>query len=220
MRQPYQWTLTYWVGLTKKRELFVDKPQAEARLEELRECGHRTAGLYVYNARDDQPSPPAQTLREQVMELHGGIGAPVLATPQTPPPDRLRLRLDLITEEFFELLAAAGFALWAPLENEDEYGRTRVRVDKPELEPAWRTGTPAAFDLVAVADALGDLDYVVEGTRLECGIDGAPIAAEIHRTNMNKLSGETRADGKKLKPPGWLPPDIRGLLIAQGWTPP
>jgi predicted HAD superfamily Cof-like phosphohydrolase len=55
---------------------------------------------------------------------------------------------------------------------------------------------------------------VVEGARLELGIDGAPIAA-VHEANMKKVSGEVRADGKRLKPPGWKPPDINLELIVQ-----
>jgi predicted HAD superfamily Cof-like phosphohydrolase len=29
---------------------------------------------------------------------------------------------------------------------------------------------------------------------------------------MEKLDGPIRADGKKLKPEGWKPPDIQGLM--------
>lgn len=28
---------------------------------------------------------------------------------------------------------------------------------------------------------------------------------------------ELREDGKRLKPEGWLPPDIRAKLLEQGW---
>lgn len=77
-------------------------------------------------------------------------------------------------------------------------------------------------DLVEFADALADLDYVIEGTRLEFGINGAPIAAEVHRSNLSKLGPNgpmLREDGKILKPPGWTPPDIAGELRKQGWQP-
>lgn len=36
---------------------------------------------------------------------------------------------------------------------------------------------------------------------------------EIHRTNMAKLGGERRADGKIMKPQGWTPPDLHGALV-------
>lgn len=73
-----------------------------------------------------------------------------------------------------------------------------------------------ARDLSAVADAIGDLLYVLHGTALAFGIDIDPVFAEIHRTNMEKRNGPVGPDGKRLKPPGWQPPDIRTLLIQQG----
>src|SRR3954471_18905285 len=42
-------------------------------------------------------------------------------------------------------------------------------------------------DLVAIADALGDLDYVVNGAAIKYGINLPAVTAEIHRSNMTKL---------------------------------
>lgn len=70
-------------------------------------------------------------------------------------------------------------------------------------------------DLVEIADALADSIYVLLGTAVTYGIDLAPIFAEVHRTNMAKDGGATRADGKILKPEGWQPPDIAGLIEKQ-----
>jgi len=66
----------------------------------------------------------------------------------------------------------------------------------------------------AVADALADLMYVVAGTAVAYGIDLGPILLEVHRTNMAKAGGSVRPI---LKPAGWQPPDVAGLLRAQGW---
>lgn len=44
------------------------------------------------------------------------------------------------------------------------------------------------------------------------GIDLRPFFREVHRTNMLKLSGPVREDGKKLKPPDWKPPRIEAML--------
>lgn len=87
-----------------------------------------------------------------------------------------------------------------------------IREEFEELQEACERG-----DMVGIADALADLDYVIEGMRQELGINGEPIAAEVHRTNMAKEGGPTRSDGKILKPPGWEPPRIREELIRQGW---
>ena len=76
-----------------------------------------------------------------------------------------------------------------------------------------------ARDLPAIADALADLLYVVHGAALEYGIDLDAVVAEVHAANMRKEGGGKRADGKILKPPGWVGPDVEGVLRAQGWKP-
>lgn len=45
----------------------------------------------------------------------------------------------------------------------------------------------------------------------EVGVDLRPFFREVHRTNMHKLNGPIREDGKKLKPPGWKPPRIEAM---------
>ena len=72
------------------------------------------------------------------------------------------------------------------------------------------------YDLVEVADALGDLAFVVEGAFLAYGIDSGPVLEEIYRSNMTKSGGGTRADGKIQKGPSYSPPDLRSVLLAQG----
>ena len=74
-------------------------------------------------------------------------------------------------------------------------------------------------DLVKVADGLGDLLYVVYGAGLAFGIDLEPVFTEIHRSNMTKLGGPVRDDGKLLKPVWYEPPQLGPVLAAQGWTP-
>ena len=82
---------------------------------------------------------------------------------------------------------------------------------------ALRDVAPECANLVELVDALADLDYVVEGTRIEFGINGKPIADAVHAANMAKVGGGIRGDGKINKPEGWQPPDIAGELRKQGW---
>lgn len=70
-------------------------------------------------------------------------------------------------------------------------------------------------DIVAAADALGDILYVVVGSAVAWGLDLEPILNEIHRSNMAKAGGGRRADGKILKPADWTPPKIVELIEAQ-----
>lgn len=143
-------------------------------------------------------------LRRQVSEFHRAFDIAVRSQPVIPGDDEIRLRLRLIAEEFFETLSAV---IGSQFMSEHEAVMTKInewviRLDFPEF-----------------IDGLADLDYVIEGTRLSFGVNGGPIAAEVHRANMAKAGGEKRADGKIMKPVDWTPPDIERELKIQGWKP-
>lgn len=70
-------------------------------------------------------------------------------------------------------------------------------------------------NLAIVAKELADLLYVVYGTAVSCGIDLEPVFREVHRSNMTKVGGHKRADGKWVKPPGYSPARIEPILAAQ-----
>lgn len=72
-------------------------------------------------------------------------------------------------------------------------------------------------DFIETMDALADMLYVLYGTAIQFGVDIRAIFEEVHRTNMAKVGGGTRRDGKILKPEGWQPPRIKELLKGQGW---
>ena len=74
-------------------------------------------------------------------------------------------------------------------------------------------------DFPEAVDALADLIYFAYGTADRWGVDLRPIIAAVHETNMKKKHDVMEA-GKITKPPGWIPPDVKALLIEQGWTPP
>ncbi|WP_147678565.1 pyrophosphohydrolase domain-containing protein [Algibacter pacificus] len=73
-------------------------------------------------------------------------------------------------------------------------------------------------DLVEVADALGDMLYILCGTIIEHGMQYKIEAVfdEIQRSNMSKLGegGEPiyREDGKVLKGPNYFKPNIAEIL--------
>lgn len=73
-------------------------------------------------------------------------------------------------------------------------------------------------DLVEVADALGDMLYILCGTILEHGMQYKieEVFNEIQRSNMSKLGADGkpiyREDGKVLKGPNYFKPDIAGVL--------
>lgn len=73
-------------------------------------------------------------------------------------------------------------------------------------------------DLVEVADALGDMLYILCGTIIEHGMQHKieEVFNEIQRSNMSKLGedGEPiyREDGKVLKGPNYFKPNIKEIL--------
>jgi predicted HAD superfamily Cof-like phosphohydrolase len=70
----------------------------------------------------------------------------------------------------------------------------------------------AQQDLAAVAKELADLLYVVYGTAVSYGIDMEPVFREVHRSNMSKIGGYKREDGKWVKPPTYSPAAIQPII--------
>ena len=73
-------------------------------------------------------------------------------------------------------------------------------------------------DLVEVADALGDMLYILCGTIIEHGMQHKieEVFNEIQKSNMSKLGADDkpiyREDGKVLKGPNYFRPDIKSIL--------
>jgi hypothetical protein len=67
-------------------------------------------------------------------------------------------------------------------------------------------------DKVAIADALADMIYIICGTALEYDVPLHRVFSEVHRSNLRKVGGGSRSDGKILKPDNWSPPDIAKVL--------
>ncbi|WOC39585.1 nucleoside triphosphate pyrophosphohydrolase family protein [Polaribacter sp. HL-MS24] len=73
-------------------------------------------------------------------------------------------------------------------------------------------------DLVEVADALGDMLYILCGTIIEHGMQDKieEVFNEIQRSNMSKLGADGnpiyREDGKVLKGPNYFRPNIAEIL--------
>jgi predicted HAD superfamily Cof-like phosphohydrolase len=127
--------------------------------------------------------------QEMVREFHEKAGATIGTVPSTLSENDRVLRMKLIAEELDELTQAFG------------------------LTPAKPFGQ---MNITDVADALGDLLYVVLGTAVSCGIDIKPIFHEIHRSNMTKfIDGYRRPDGKWIKGPSYSPANLEPLLAVQ-----
>ena len=138
-----------------------------------------------------QPTPqPGLTNAEKIHEFHAAIGSPLPQNPVQPTLDELALRHKLIQEEYEEVTEALA-ALTAVIQ------------------------TNQTADITNWVHELADLLYVTYGAILACGVDANAVFAEVHRANLSKAGGPRRADGKLLKPPGWQPADVRGVINQQ-----
>ncbi|MDC0637289.1 nucleoside triphosphate pyrophosphohydrolase family protein [Flavobacteriaceae bacterium] len=94
----------------------------------------------------------------------------------------------------------------------------RLRFDLMREENAEYLEAANNGDLVEIADALGDMLYILCGTIIEHGLQDKieAVFEEIQRSNMSKLGQDGkpiyREDGKVLKGPNYFKPDIASIL--------
>ena len=157
------------------------------------------------------PTPPNPQIKMKyhntpVEEFHTAFGHPVNVEPTVPNAATRLLRVKLIAEELTELAKASGvYVSITPDPAMEDLHAVQVLIN-PASPP----------DLIEVADALGDLRYVVDGANLVYGLPGQGVFEEIHRSNMSKLGADGkpiyREDGKILKGPNFTLPDIPGTV--------
>ena len=121
-----------------------------------------------------------------------------IGSPYTmPDEDTRRLRAQLILEEALETIAALGF----------EVMRAAMTVNKHSVK--FLTEAAPSPDMEGIIDGCADLNYVLTGTLVTCGVPDQPHYTEVCMANEDKLRhGVTvNAAGKFMKPEGWEPPD-------------
>lgn len=138
---------------------------------------------------------------EMVTEFHQKFGHPVADEPVVLKDERATLRLSLILEEALELAEAYGF---------------RTEEVESHVSKMLARGPERPADVVAVADALSDLEYVTNGAAVEQGMPLPELVERVHESNMSKLGEDGkpiyREDGKIMKGPSYSPPDFTGLI--------
>ena len=117
-----------------------------------------------------------------------------------------------LVEDFMEAMGQEVNAV--PTWPEQEIQRLRLDLIEEELDELHYAMDNK--DMVEIADALGDLLYVVYGAGHAFGIDLDECFKEIHASNMSKLGPDgkpiKREDGKVLKPDTFFPPDLKSIL--------
>lgn len=143
---------------------------------------------------------------EQVAAFNRMVGAPQGDVAKPDVSVDLKLRLKLIAEEFDELLEALAPGVVPQvtvMDAIDSWFVQRKHYQPGEIVP----------NIPAVADALADLAFVTIGANDVWGMPGDAVWEEVCRANMAKAGGpKDPKTGKALKPPGWMPPDIEGVL--------
>lgn len=126
--------------------------------------------------------------------------------PTIPDEDIRILRAKLILEEALETVRALGVTV-------------RQADDGPvsAKDAILRFSAEGEVDLEGVVDGCADISVVTIGTLIAFGVDDEPILEEVDRANLRKFAPGSyrREDGKWIKPPGWTPPDILGVLERQ-----
>lgn len=97
--------------------------------------------------------------------------------------------------------------------------RPELRAELIREEAGETVDAIEAADLIGAIDGFCDLLCVIYGAAAEFGVDLEPFWDEVHRTNMAKAGGPVRADGKRLKPSGWTPPNLERVLLDQALWP-
>lgn len=160
------------------------------------------------------PKAKKKTSVEQVTEFHETFGHPISEVPFPIDQKRAKLRINLKLEETAELIhAVAGYQPNAQYLNAAIANITRAIA----LVEKAQDYEFASQDMVGIADALGDCEYVNTGAALEWGIPLEAVAAEIHASNMTKAGPDGKPiydeNGKVMKGENYRPPNIAQFIV-------
>lgn len=127
---------------------------------------------------------------EQVHKFHQKFNVPIGVWSSIPPNKRIELRMRLFEEEGWEVRKA--------------------------LQDCKFNTTLAKSELMgALAKEICDVIYVAHGTLIEFGLHNSFEHAFdlVHNSNMTKMIDNARDDGKILKGPNYVKPDMEKLFV-------
>merc|ERR1719473_997632 len=155
---------------------------------------------------------PAEAVREFTFES----GKPTPETPEVMSEDEVHFISKMILDEVLEL--------WATLKTAEEakaaLNGILEKAEALQKEEYSADEEGQIKQVAAQADALVDIEYYMLNTAAKKGFNMSAIFGVVHAANMAKRNPETgrfekRADGKIIKPPGWMPPDVEGEVARQ-----
>lgn len=126
----------------------------------------------------------------------------------------MQKQLDAVKE--FHLTFGLGFS--ETLKGDLGESKNKLRFDLMKEENEEYLQAVQNNDPIEIADALGDMLYILCGTIIEHGLQHRIEAVfdEIQRSNMSKLGADGkpiyREDGKVMKGPSYFKPDFSEIL--------
>jgi predicted HAD superfamily Cof-like phosphohydrolase len=155
---------------------------------------------------------------ETTYEFHRAFGIPIASRPSLPHAEFRWYLLKSIDSVLYALESLAQTAREdaAALDDSAPSKHRLLRLSLLAEEVAEYFDAEADCRFTGIADALGDIGVICEGTALVYGIPLDAVRREIHRSNMSKLGADGapifREDGKVLKGPNYVEPNLGGLL--------
>lgn len=140
--------------------------------------------------------------QQRIEEMMDRMGQAVPKEPTIPNEDVRKLRAKLIMEECLETIDALGVVIRNNSANNYIY------------EDALEFIADGEPNLVEIADGCADISVVTIGTLSACGIEDNDLLEVVDANNLTKFGPGSyrRDDGKWMKPPDFVGPDIEGII--------
>ncbi len=153
------------------------------------------------------------------------FGQATPTSPAVPDEKTLKLRVKLLLEEVLELAEASGIKIVSEVPKGEAISGGNLYMS-----------VVGEADLVGMADALADIDYVNQGAAVAYGLNLEPFQDEVHSSNMTKLWKAEELDqtlagysvvkkdggylvknevGKVIKSPSYSQADLKRVMMEQ-----
>jgi predicted HAD superfamily Cof-like phosphohydrolase len=148
-------------------------------------------------------------IQKQVKELMETLNLQ-LPNEIDPSPNKLNFDLlrSIVEEESKEFNDAMYLLEEICLEYENYNDHKLSQIDPNDREPLYLKWSKVIKEMC-------DVIIVIHNVSNAMGIDLEPFLDEVHLSNMKKIGGKKRADGKALKPEYWKEPNLIPLLLKQ-----
>mmetsp|Transcript_36800 Transcript_36800/g.58967 ORF Transcript_36800/g.58967 Transcript_36800/m.58967 type:complete len:252 (-) Transcript_36800:150-905(-) len=163
---------------------------------------------------DCEQKQAVQSDAEKVREFTFEAGQPTPDKPQVMDVDEVNFITKMVLDELLELYATV-------LPPQMAKKAMKKMIDEAKPISKLNVGPNGTHELIAEqADAFVDIWYYSLNCMAKKGVNLSKIFDVVHNANMAKRDPATgkflkRADGKIIKPAGWMPPDIKSEISRQ-----